>query len=42
MLPADIEVIAADTINEANERVLVTDVRFRFAIDQPRSERCAA
>jgi len=30
---ADIEVIAADKINEAYERVLASDVRYRFVID---------
>jgi uncharacterized zinc-type alcohol dehydrogenase-like protein len=30
---ADVEVIAADQINEAYERVLASDVRYRFAID---------
>ena len=30
---ADIEVIAADQINEAYERVLASDVRYRFVID---------
>lgn len=30
---ADIEVIAADGINEAYERVLASDVRYRFVID---------
>jgi uncharacterized zinc-type alcohol dehydrogenase-like protein len=32
-LGADIEVIAADGINEAYERVLASDVRYRFVID---------
>ncbi|HET7691314.1 MAG TPA: NAD(P)-dependent alcohol dehydrogenase, partial [Nocardioidaceae bacterium] len=32
-LAADIEIIAADTINEAYERVLASDVRYRFVID---------
>jgi uncharacterized zinc-type alcohol dehydrogenase-like protein len=32
-LGADIEVIAADKINEAYERVLTSDVRYRFVID---------
>ncbi len=32
-LAADIEVIAADQINEAWERVLASDVRYRFVID---------
>ncbi len=32
-LTADIEVIAADRINEAYERVLASDVRYRFVID---------
>jgi len=32
-LGADIEVIPADKINEAFERVLVSDVRYRFVID---------
>ena len=30
---AEIEVIAADKINEAYERVLASDVRYRFVID---------
>jgi uncharacterized zinc-type alcohol dehydrogenase-like protein len=30
---ADIEVIAADQVNEAYERVLASDVRYRFVID---------
>ena len=30
---ADVEVIAAEKINEAYERVLVSDVRYRFVID---------
>ena len=30
---AEIEVIAADQINEAYERVLASDVRYRFVID---------
>lgn len=30
---AEIEVIAADPINEAWERVLASDVRYRFVID---------
>jgi len=30
---ADIEVIAADAVNEAYERVLASDVRYRFVID---------
>ncbi len=30
---ADIEVIAADKVNEAYERVLASDVRYRFVID---------
>jgi uncharacterized zinc-type alcohol dehydrogenase-like protein len=30
---ADIEVIPADQINEAYERVLASDVRYRFVID---------
>jgi uncharacterized zinc-type alcohol dehydrogenase-like protein len=30
---ADIEIIAADRINEAYERVLASDVRYRFVID---------
>ena len=29
----DVEVIAADTVNEAYERVLASDVRYRFVID---------
>jgi uncharacterized zinc-type alcohol dehydrogenase-like protein len=32
-LAADIEVISADYINEAYERVLASDVRYRFVID---------
>ncbi len=32
-LGADIEVIAADQVNEAWERVLTSDVRYRFVID---------
>jgi uncharacterized zinc-type alcohol dehydrogenase-like protein len=32
-LAADVEVIAADQINEAYERVLASDVRYRFVID---------
>ncbi|MEV6104046.1 NAD(P)-dependent alcohol dehydrogenase [Streptomyces sp. NPDC051940] len=32
-LGADIEVISADRINEAYERVLASDVRYRFVID---------
>ncbi|MCK7626841.1 NAD(P)-dependent alcohol dehydrogenase [Streptomyces sp. RS10V-4] len=32
-LTADIEVISADRINEAYERVLASDVRYRFVID---------
>ncbi|MBB2923375.1 NAD(P)-dependent alcohol dehydrogenase [Cellulomonas cellasea] len=32
-LGADIELIAADRINEAYERVLASDVRYRFVID---------
>ena len=30
---AEIEVIAADQVNEAYERVLASDVRYRFVID---------
>jgi uncharacterized zinc-type alcohol dehydrogenase-like protein len=30
---AEVEVIPADTINEAYERVLASDVRYRFVID---------
>jgi uncharacterized zinc-type alcohol dehydrogenase-like protein len=30
---SDVEVIAADQINEAYERVLASDVRYRFVID---------
>jgi uncharacterized zinc-type alcohol dehydrogenase-like protein len=30
---AEVEVIAADRINEAYERVLASDVRYRFVID---------
>lgn len=32
-LGAEIEVIPADKINEAYERVLASDVRYRFVID---------
>ena len=32
-LGADIEVVAADQVNEAHERVLGSDVRYRFVID---------
>lgn len=32
-LGAEIEVIGADQINEAYERVLASDVRYRFVID---------
>lgn len=32
-LTADIEVITADRINEAYERVMASDVRYRFVID---------
>jgi uncharacterized zinc-type alcohol dehydrogenase-like protein len=32
-IAADIEVISADKINEAWERVLASDVRYRFVID---------
>jgi alcohol dehydrogenase (NADP+) len=32
-LGAEIEVIAAEKINEAYERVLASDVRYRFVID---------
>jgi uncharacterized zinc-type alcohol dehydrogenase-like protein len=32
-LDADVELIAADQINEAYERVLASDVRYRFVID---------
>ncbi|RBY80777.1 NAD(P)-dependent alcohol dehydrogenase [Blastococcus sp. TF02A-26] len=32
-LGADVEVIAADRVNEAYERVLASDVRYRFVID---------
>ncbi len=32
-LGAEIEVIAADRVNEAYERVLASDVRYRFVID---------
>ena len=32
-LGADVEVIAADRINDAYERVLASDVRYRFVID---------
>lgn len=30
---SDVEVISADKINEAYERVLASDVRYRFVID---------
>ena len=30
---ADVEVISADQVNEAYERVLASDVRYRFVID---------
>ena len=30
---ADIELISADQINEAYERVLASDVRYRFVVD---------
>ena len=33
VLGADIEVIAADKINEAYDRVLACDVRYQFVID---------
>ncbi len=32
-IAADIEVIGADRVNEAWERVLASDVRYRFVID---------
>ena len=32
-IASDVEVIAADQINEAYERVLASDVRYRFVID---------
>ena len=32
-ITADVEVIPADGINEAYERVLASDVRYRFVID---------
>ena len=32
-ISADVEVIAADHINEAHDRVLASDVRYRFVID---------
>ena len=32
-IAADVEVIAADQVNEAYERVLASDVRYRFVID---------
>ena len=32
-LGAEIEMISADEINEAYERVLASDVRYRFVID---------
>lgn len=30
---AEVEVISADRVNEAYERVLASDVRYRFVID---------
>jgi uncharacterized zinc-type alcohol dehydrogenase-like protein len=30
---AEVEVISADKVNEAYERVLASDVRYRFVID---------
>ncbi|KRE53843.1 hypothetical protein ASG70_12190 [Phycicoccus sp. Soil748] len=30
---AEVEVISADQVNEANQRVLASDVRYRFVID---------
>jgi len=32
-IASDVEVISADAINEAYERVLASDVRYRFVID---------
>jgi alcohol dehydrogenase (NADP+) len=32
-LGSDIEVVRADQVNEAYERVLASDVRYRFVID---------
>ena len=32
-LGAEIEMISADEVNEAYERVLASDVRYRFVID---------
>ena len=32
-IASDVELIAADQINEAYERVLASDVRYRFVID---------
>ena len=32
-IASDVEVIAAEAINEAYERVLASDVRYRFVID---------
>lgn len=32
-IAAEVEVIAADRVNEAYERVLASDVRYRFVID---------
>ena len=32
-IAAEVEVIAADQVNEAYERVLASDVRYRFVID---------
>ena len=30
---AEVEIIAADQVNDAYERVLASDVRYRFVID---------
>ncbi len=32
-IASDVEVISADQVNEAYERVLASDVRYRFVID---------
>ena len=32
-IASEVEVIAADQVNEAYERVLASDVRYRFVID---------
>ena len=38
-IAAEIEVISADQINEAWERVLTSDVRYRFVIDNSTLQR---